>query len=190
MTVSGITTFTCNGSPQGPNTYTTVPVGDTGSATWSYVGTGSTTYGPSATPPTLAGTYTAQVLLGSDSNNNAASSSPTAFTINPAAASKLVFTTQPGTTVAGSSISPAVVVTVEDTYGNTVTGFNGGVTIGSGTTSFTGGTLSVNAVAGVATFSAINPTTAGSANTLYANGDSLPQVNFRHIHGQLDDGGR
>jgi hypothetical protein len=98
------------------------------------------------------------------------------FTVNAATANKLVFTTQPSTTTAGSSISPAVVVKVEDTYGNTITGFTGSVTISSGTTSFNGGTLSVNAVAGVATFSAVNPTTAGSANTLYANGDSLPQV--------------
>jgi alpha-L-rhamnosidase len=126
----------------------------------------------SAINPTTAGSANTLYANG-DSLPQATSGT---FTVNSTTASKLVFTTQPGTTVAGSSISPAVVVTVEDTYGNTVTSFNGVVTIGSGTTSFTGGTLSVNAVAGVATFSAINPTTAGSANTLYANGDSLPQV--------------
>jgi hypothetical protein len=73
--------YTYNGSSQGPNSYTTNPSGDTGTPTWSYVGTGSTTYGPGATPPTAAGTYTAQVSLGADTNNNASSSSATAFSI-------------------------------------------------------------------------------------------------------------
>ena len=74
--------YTNNGSPQGPNTFTTIPSGDTGTATWSYVGVSGTTYGPSATRPTAAGNYTAQVTtLTSDANFNSSSSSATAFTI-------------------------------------------------------------------------------------------------------------
>ena len=73
--------YTNTGSPQGPNTFTTIPSGDTGTATWSYVGVSGTTYGPSATRPTAAGTYTAQVTaLTSDANFNSSSSSATAFT--------------------------------------------------------------------------------------------------------------
>ena len=75
-------TYTYNGSAQGPNTFTTSPSGDTGTATWSYMGTGSTTYTASSTPPTAAGTYTAQVTaLTSDANFNSSLSSATAFSI-------------------------------------------------------------------------------------------------------------
>ena len=61
--------------------YTTSPSGDTGAATWSYVGVSGTSYGPSATAPTAAGSYTAQVSLGADANNCSVSSSATAFSI-------------------------------------------------------------------------------------------------------------
>ena len=73
--------YTYSGSPQGATAYTINPTGHTGTATWSYVGTGSTTYPASAALPTDAGTYTATVSLDADSNFNAASSSATAFTI-------------------------------------------------------------------------------------------------------------
>ena len=75
-------TYIYNGSTQGPNTFNTSPAGDTGTATWSYVGVSGTTYGPSATRPTAAGNYTAQVTaLTSDINFNSSSSSATAFSI-------------------------------------------------------------------------------------------------------------
>ena len=75
--------YTYNGSPQGPNTVTFSPPGDSGTVTWSYAGTGSTSYGPSSTRPTAVGTYTATASVTADSNNNAASSSVTAFAIVP-----------------------------------------------------------------------------------------------------------
>ena len=81
VTVTG-GSYTYNGSPQGPNTFTTIPSGDTGTATWEYVGVSGTAYGPSATRPTAAGYYTAQVTaLTADANFNSSSSSATAFTI-------------------------------------------------------------------------------------------------------------
>jgi M6 family metalloprotease-like protein len=73
--------YTYSGLAQGPSAYTTSPTGNTGAPTWSYAGTGVTTYGPSATLPTDAGSYTATVALAADSNFDAASSSATAFTI-------------------------------------------------------------------------------------------------------------
>lgn len=76
--------YTYSGAAQGPTGFTTSPTGDTGTPTWEYVGTGLTTYGPSATLPTNAGTYTAAVSLAADDNFNAASSIATAFTINKA----------------------------------------------------------------------------------------------------------
>ena len=75
-------TYYFNGSQQGPSSYTTSPSGDTGTPTWSYAGTGGTSYGPSPTPPIAIGTYTATVSLAADSQFNAASSSATAFTID------------------------------------------------------------------------------------------------------------
>ncbi len=71
--------YNYSGSPQGPSSYTTSPTGDTGLATWSYQGGG---YGPSSAPPTAPGTYNATVSIAADSNFHAASSSPSAFTIN------------------------------------------------------------------------------------------------------------
>ncbi|MEI6084335.1 MAG: MBG domain-containing protein [Verrucomicrobiota bacterium] len=82
--------YTYNGSAQGPNSYATSPAGDTGAATWTYVGVSGTTYGPSTTQPTAAGSYTATVSLAADSNNNTASSSTTGFTINKATATVVV----------------------------------------------------------------------------------------------------
>src|SRR5207253_3577978 len=81
------------------------------------------------------------------------------FTVSAATASKLAFGQQPTTTTAGSSISPAVTVIVQDQFGNTITGDSSNVTIGSANTSFTSAsTLTVAASGGVATFSAIQPT--------------------------------
>jgi len=150
----------------------TTPVLSTSAgALGSVVNNNNGTYTVMLTSSTVAGTAN---ITGTIGGTAIGASANVVFT--PGAAAKLVFTTQPATTMAGSAINPPVVVKVEDANGNTITGFTGSVTISSVTTGFSGGTLSVNAVAGVATFSAINPTTAGSANTLYVNGDSLPQV--------------
>ncbi|MEI6607411.1 MAG: hypothetical protein WCP35_19030, partial [Verrucomicrobiota bacterium] len=95
-------------------------------------------------------------------------------TVTPDTASKLAFGVEPTTTTAGSAISPSVTVLVQDQYGNTVTTDTSSVTIGSSTTAFTiGSTLTVNADGGVATFSAIQPTTAGNNKTLTASDGSL-----------------
>ena len=94
-------------------------------------------------------------------------------TFTPGAATHLVFVQQPTTTTAGVAISPSVTVYVEDANGNVVTTDSSSITIGSSTTGFTGSTLTVAAINGVATFTGIYPTTAGSANTLTASDGSL-----------------
>jgi hypothetical protein len=58
--------------------------------TLSYVGTGTTTYGPSATAPTNAGTYTIAASFAGNGNYNSANSSVVAFTITKKAASVVV----------------------------------------------------------------------------------------------------
>ena len=93
-----------------------------------------------------------------------------------AAASQLVFGAQPSTTTVGSSITPAVTVQFQDASGYTAI-TNGNVTISSGNTSFTGGsTLTVAAASGTASFSAIQPLTAGSGKTLTATSGSLTGI--------------
>ena len=82
ITVTGLTSYTYNGSTQGPITNT--KTGSTGAVTYSYVGTGSTTYGPSATKPTGAGTYEVIATLAADANYSGATSVPYAFTITGA----------------------------------------------------------------------------------------------------------
>lgn len=78
-------------------------------------------------------------------------------TVTAAAAGKLAFGQQPTNTAHGTTITPAVTVTVLDTFGNQATGTNS-VTIAIGNNAgFLGGgallgTLTHNAVAGIATF--------------------------------------
>ena len=52
--------------------------------TYSYAGTGSTSYGPSATAPTNAGTYTVTATVAETATHTAATSDPVTFTISKA----------------------------------------------------------------------------------------------------------
>jgi len=94
-----------------------------------------------------------------------------AFAITTGAAARLVFTVQPVSTTAGSSITPAVRVTARDAQGNTADTFTGTVSVaiaanpGGGTLS---GTKAVAAAAGVATFAGLSIDKAGSGYTLTA----------------------
>jgi autotransporter-associated beta strand protein len=76
--------YTYTGSIQGPGVNEVSTGGSTGGVTLSYAGTGSTSYGSSATPPVNAGTYTLTATVAADSSYNQASSAPTAFTISKA----------------------------------------------------------------------------------------------------------
>ena len=96
------------------------------------------------------------------------------FTVVPGTPAKLAFGVQPSDTGTGWAISPAVTVLVQDANGNTVTNNTSSVTIGSGSTAFAGdSTLTVSAVAGVATFTNLKPTTEGSGKTLTASDGAL-----------------
>src|SRR5256884_4076751 len=54
------------------------------------------------------------------------------FNIIAGAASQLVFGTQPGTTVAGQQITPAVKLRALDALGNVATGVSGAITVALG----------------------------------------------------------
>ena len=98
-----------------------------------------------------------------------------AFDVTPAAASQLLITSQPPSTVtAGNTFG--LTVSAEDQYGNVATGFAGGVTIalksnpGSGTL---GGTLSEDSASGVAAFSNLTLDQAAPGYTIQATGTGL-----------------
>ncbi|HXL07743.1 MAG TPA: Ig-like domain-containing protein, partial [Gemmatimonadales bacterium] len=88
------------------------------------------------------------------------------------AATQLTFTVQPTATVAGVAISPAVRVVAQDALGNTLTSFNGSVTValasnpGGDTLS---GTKTVAAQSGVANFADLSVAHAGAGYTLQAS---------------------
>jgi hypothetical protein len=95
--------YTYNGSAQGPTAVTTA---SSGAVTWSYTGTanGGGTYTASATPPTLAGSYTATATVAQDNNYNSASSTATAFAIGKAS-STIVSLPTAGTITYGDTLA-------------------------------------------------------------------------------------
>ncbi len=98
-----------------------------------------------------------------------------AFNIVPGAATRLAFGVQPSNVAAGSAITPAVQVRLVDAFGNTSTGATDSITVALGANG-TGGTLSgtvtVAAVAGVATFPGLSVDKVGTYR-LTATGNGL-----------------
>ncbi len=104
----------------------------------------------------------------------------TAFTVVSAAASSMSITTQPTTTAAGSPLNGPPTVTFFDAFGNVSTGTTSPVTVsfsaGNGAT--LSGTLTVNAVAGVATFSDLSINLVNATFTLkFTSGAFAPVSN-------------
>lgn len=98
------------------------------------------------------------------------------FTVAPAAAAGLAFTTQPTTTNGGAVITPSPAVAVQDAYANRVTSDASSVTVAIGTNPSAGtlsGTTTVAASSGVATFGALSIDKAGTGYTLRATDGSL-----------------
>ena len=96
-----------------------------------------------------------------------------AFNITPGTPTKLAFIQNPTNTAAGSAITPAVTVAVEDANGNVETGDNATkVTLAIGTNpgggTLTGGSA-VTVAAGVATFSGLSINKTGTGYTLSAS---------------------
>src|SRR5438445_351211 len=101
------------------------------------------------------------------------------FNVTPGAASQLVFGTQPGTTVAGQQITPAVKLRALDALGNVATGFSGAITVALGSNpggATLSGTLLVAAVGGVASFGDLSLNRTAPGYTLTASGGGLGPV--------------
>ena len=102
----------------------------------------------------------------------------TGFTISPAAATALAFVTTPGNTRAGVAFTNQPTVEAQDAFGNRATSFSGAVTLaikpGTGTVGATlGGTATVNAVNGLATFSGLSIDRIGTAYQFSASASGL-----------------
>ncbi|MFP2932499.1 beta strand repeat-containing protein, partial [Pyxidicoccus sp. 3LG] len=102
-----------------------------------------------------------------------------AFDVTPGAPAALVYLQQPTAITAGSPITPAVRVAVDDAFGNRATDATGNVSLalgnnpGGGTLS---GTTQVALSNGEATFEGVSVTTAGTGYTLSATFGSVPAV--------------
>jgi len=99
-----------------------------------------------------------------------------AFNILTGDAAKLVFGPMPAAADVGIAIAPPIQVFAQDSSGNTVTTFTGAVTVAFGANTGGGtltGTLTRNAVAGVATFNDLVINRKGASYTLVASGTGL-----------------
>ncbi|MGH7515391.1 MAG: invasin domain 3-containing protein [Gemmatimonadales bacterium] len=97
-------------------------------------------------------------------------------TVTSNVAAQLAFTVQPTTTQTAASITPPVQVTVQDQFGNPVTGANNSVTVDIGTNPAGGtltGTLTATAANGVASFADLKIDNVGTGYTLTAAAGGL-----------------
>ncbi|MFL5346830.1 MAG: S8 family serine peptidase [Hyalangium sp.] len=108
--------------------------------------------------------------------NGLTDATSTAFDITHGPAAALVFTVQPGSAQAGTVISPAIQVTLQDAFGNVATSVTDAVTVAIGNNPRNGtlsGTKTVNAINGVATFADLSINRNGKGYTLQASSGSL-----------------
>src|SRR5439155_528065 len=103
-----------------------------------------------------------------------------AFDVAPGPATHLEFTVEPSTATAGAALAPPLQVTARDGAGNLVPTFTGNVTVAFGGTSGAGltlgGTTTVAAVNGVATFGDLTVSQTGSGYWLTASATGLARA--------------
>ena len=99
-----------------------------------------------------------------------------AFDISPRVATQLSFSTQPGGASIDNALNPQPVVSVLDAQGSIVTSYTGAITLTLGTNPGSGiltGTITLNAVNGVASFSDLSINKAGTGYRLLASAAGL-----------------
>src|SRR5829696_6981535 len=138
----------------------------------------ATHYTYTHTVATGSGTATVSLSTGTDVAGNAVTSTPTSgatFTV-VGSATQLAFVQQPTNVARGSSISPAVTVEVRDASGSRVTSSTASISLALGVnpnSATLGGTTTVSAVNGLATFSNLTLSRTGTGYTLVASSSSL-----------------
>jgi len=129
----------------------------------------------------------AVVFTATDATDSLTITQTATVTFTAGAANKLAFTTQPVGGASGAVLSTQPVVKVQDAQGNTVTGDNATqvtLAIQSGAGGTLGGTVTVTASGGVATFT--NVTLAGEAGTSYVlRATSSPPLAFADSNGVM-----
>jgi hypothetical protein len=92
------------------------------------------------------------------------SATSSSFAVTPIAPvpAKLAFSHQPSNALTGAPISPAITVSIQDANGNAVTGATNPVTLALVSGTGLGGTLTATPSNGIATFSNVTETTAGT----------------------------
>jgi hypothetical protein len=121
---------------------------------------------------TIAAAGSGYMLVATSSGLGSATSASFAVTPIAPVAAKLAFSHQPSNALTGAPISPAVAVTVEDANGNPVTTASNPVTLALISGAGLGGILTANPSNGVATFSNVTESIAGTY-MLAANSPSL-----------------
>jgi uncharacterized repeat protein (TIGR03803 family) len=126
----------------------------------------------------IAGAYTLKATAGS-----AFADVSQSITITPAAAAKLVFAQQPTTGTHGVALSPVFIVDVEDAFGNIVTASSASIVLALSSNpagGVLGGTLTIKAVKGIATFGAQTLSKAGTY-TVKATSGSLTAAVSKNV---------
>jgi hypothetical protein len=134
-----------------------------------------------------AGTFSATLktagtesITVADASNPSMTGTDSGIVVNPSSPTHIAFGQQPTNSSTGAAISPAVTVQLFDAYNNLVTTDNTDqVTLSFGTNptgATLGGTTTVTVSHGVATFSNVSVSTAGSGYTLVAKSGTLPTV--------------
>ena len=113
-----------------------------------------------------------QSITATDTVTGSVAGTQSGITVNAAAPNKLGFVQQPTTTQAGTAISPALTVQVQDQYSNAVadSGATVAMTVSTGPGSFTG-TSTTSAItngSGLATFNNLVLNTAGNTYSVQA----------------------
>jgi Bacterial Ig-like domain (group 1)/Calcineurin-like phosphoesterase len=167
-------TVTVKNASGAPVSGATVVLSATGSGNTITQPTGPTGANGVATG-TLRSTVAGIKTITATMSGTAANQRPS-VTVNPAAAAALGFIVQPSNTNLGQPISPAVQVEVRDQFGNRVTGATNAVTVTLGNNpngATLGGTTTVAASAGIASFSTLTVDQARNGYTLIAQATGL-----------------
>src|SRR6266566_3801992 len=119
-------------------------------------------------------------LTASASGGGLAAPTSAAFDVAPGPATQLEFAVEPTTVTAGAPLAPPLQVAARDPEGNPVPGFTGNVTVAFGGTSGAGvtlgGTTTVAAVHGVATFGDLTVSKAGTGYWLTGSSTGLARA--------------
>jgi hypothetical protein len=120
---------------------------------------------------TPATNFIGQLTFTYDATGASKTSPATTVTLNVAPLDHLVFVEQPTNTTAGNTISPQIIVDVEDQNGHIVTTDNSSVSlVATGITGLLNGTLMVQAQNGVAHFTNLSLNTGGESSLTATDG--------------------